>query len=54
MSEQTQNLIVKQLDDINEILKKNNQILNNLYMLFSKYDNSYLEEMEKEGISKSP
>jgi hypothetical protein len=36
--------------DNNILLKKQIELLDQLVKLFSKYDDQYLEEMEKEGI----
>jgi hypothetical protein len=40
-----------QLEDIKELLKKQIELLEKIYFVFSKYDQEYLEEMEKEGMN---
>jgi len=42
--------IISELRDIKKVLQEQIKLLNNIYRIFSKYDEQYLTELEQDGI----
>jgi len=41
-------------DETNKLLKKQIELLEKIYLVFSKYDEQYITEMESEGLNLRP
>ena len=47
-------LILEEARETNKLLKKQIELLEKIYFVFSKYDEQYLKEMEGEGLNLTP
>jgi len=54
MEEEKLNNIINLLNENNNLVKKEIELLNKIYLLFSQYDSEYHTEIEKENNAEIP